>query len=126
MQSTLYAPGTKRRASIGKLRSAAGPSQRAAVASGVSASCQRLLHRREYVRLRWKIARVLPRYHSAADPHRELTSPALDELGIDPGLFLDERRHTGSARPVVSNPAESNLDALHEITSDRSRAQPPV
>jgi len=34
-------------------------------------------------------------------------------VNVDAGAFLDDRRHTGSARIVVSNLAVANLDGVH-------------
>lgn len=51
------------------------------------------------------------------DPHRELASPTLHELGLDTNSRLDQRRHTGRARTIVSDLAVSNLNGLHEDAS---------
>jgi hypothetical protein len=84
----------------------------------------RLLHRRQHVVIRWEPVHVFLRDHLLADPHRELTTAALDQLRIDSSLLLDERSRTGSARTIVSNPTESDADALHEIDSvDRAPAR---
>jgi hypothetical protein len=87
----------------------------------------RLLHRRQHVVIRWESVQVFLRHHLLADPDRELPTAALDQLRIDSSLLLDERRRTGSAWTIVSNPAESNADALHDIDSladSRALARP--
>ena len=47
------------------------------------------------------------------DPHRQLASAADFQRGVEPGFFLDERRHTGGARQVVSDFAVANANRLH-------------
>jgi hypothetical protein len=59
---------------------------------------------------------VLGGDHLVANPHRELAPAALDQLGIDPRLLLDERRRPGSARMVVSDPAVPNPDSHHDVS----------
>ena len=59
---------------------------------------------------------VLGGDHLVANPHRELAAAALDQLGIDPRLLLDERRRPGSARTVVSDLAEPNPDSRHDVS----------
>jgi hypothetical protein len=59
---------------------------------------------------------VLLRHDLFADPDRELTPATLDQVGVDSGLLLDERRRTGSAWTVVSDLAESNADVFHDMT----------
>jgi hypothetical protein len=59
---------------------------------------------------------VLLRHDLFADPDRELTPATLDQVGVDPGLLLDERRRTGSAWTIVSDLAESNADVFHDMT----------
>jgi hypothetical protein len=59
--------------------------------------------------------RVLPRDDPVADPHRELAPVALDDGGLDPGGLPDQRRRTGGAGIVVSNPAVANRDARHDL-----------
>jgi hypothetical protein len=67
--------------------------------------------------LRREPERVLPRNHLLTNPHRELASPALYQFRVDTGFLLDERRHTGGARVIVSNLAISDADAVHEVSS---------
>jgi hypothetical protein len=67
--------------------------------------------------IRWESVLVLLRHHLVADPHRELAAATLDQFRIDSSLLLDQRRRTGSARTIVSDPAKSNADALHAIDS---------
>jgi hypothetical protein len=85
--------------------------------AGVLGPPDRLLHRRQHVAVRWKTVQVLLRHHLPADPHRELAPATFDQLRIDPSLLLDERRRTGSARPIISDLAVSNADALHDFNS---------
>jgi hypothetical protein len=47
------------------------------------------------------------------DPDAEFPSLAFDEVSLDADFLLDERRHTGSARLVVSNVTVADADALH-------------
>lgn len=73
----------------------------------------RLLNRCQNFFVRWKAERILPRDQPLSNPDGELPPVALDKLWIDANLLLDKRRHTGRARPVVSDSAESNADGLH-------------
>ena len=66
---------------------------------------------------------VLRYHHLVANPHGELAPAALDQLRIGPRLLLDERRRPGSARTVVSDPAEPNSDALHDVSIRAAEAR---
>ena len=77
---------------------------------------QRLTDSRHHLFVRRKPVGVLLRHGLLTDPYRELTAPALDDVGVDPGFLLDERRHTGRAGTIVSDLAVSNADALHDTS----------
>ena len=85
---------------------------------------QRLMDGRHHLVVYWKPVSALLRHGLLIDPYRELTTPALDELGVDPSLLLDERRHTGRAGTVISNLAVSNTDALHDASRFNWRRAP--
>lgn len=51
----------------------------------------------------------------AVHPDGELAAAAGFEIGIEVERFLDERRHTGGARQVVSDLAVANADAAHQL-----------
>jgi hypothetical protein len=82
----------------------------------LSSACEGLENRGQGFVILREPGRVLPRNQILSHPHGELASPAFHQLGVDPGFLLDERRHTGSARMVVSNHAISDADALHEVS----------
>lgn len=75
----------------------------------------RLLNRCQNFFVRWKAERILPCDQLLSNPDGELPPVALDKFWIEANLLLDKRRHTGRARPIVSDSAESNADVLHEI-----------
>ena len=79
-----------------------------------SARSQRLTDRRQDVLLRWKPDRVLPRHPLLADPHRELAPVAFDQFGLFSEVVLENRRHTGGAREIVSDLAVANTNQLHQ------------
>ena len=63
--------------------------------------------------------RVFSATFIAVHPHAELAAAAGLEIGVDAGVLLDERRHTGGAGQVISNHAVTDLDPCHG--SNRSR-----
>jgi hypothetical protein len=81
-----------------------------------STACQGLLNRGHSFVLLREPERVLPRNQLLSNPHGKLASPAFYEFRGDPGFLLDERRHTGGTRVIVSNLAISDADALHEVS----------
>src|SRR5713101_4583009 len=81
--------------------------------------CQARLNGRKDLVVGWKAVRILLRDALVADPDRELATAAFDQVGLDAGLIPNERRHTDSARAVVSNLAVPNPDVGH-------RSNPPV
>jgi hypothetical protein len=44
------------------------------------------------------------------EPHAEFTAIADDQFRVDADRLFDERRHTGGAREVVSDPAVPNAN----------------
>ena len=68
------------------------------------------------IRVFGEAGRILLRHDVASDPYGELTAPAFDKVGIEPGLLLDQGRHTGGARQIVSNLAVSDADRFHWMT----------
>ena len=82
-----------------------------------STACQGLLNRGQSLVLRREPDRVLPRNHLLADPHGKLAPPAFYQFRVNTGFLLDERRHTGCARVIVSNLAISDADAVHQVSS---------
>jgi hypothetical protein len=62
---------------------------------------------------RGKSLRILLGDQFIINPDAELASLAFDEISLDADLLLDERRHTGSAWPVVSNVTVADADAVH-------------
>src|SRR5262249_48940473 len=101
---------------------------------GVTSRIQRPANSRCDFRVRRKSVEILLRHDLFTDPHGELATSANNEFGLDSGLVLDERGHTGRAGQVVSRLAVTNADALHVIvlhgaddwicsaTHDRSRS----
>jgi hypothetical protein len=77
---------------------------------------QARLNGRKNLVVGWKAVRILLRDALVADPDRELATAAFDQLGLDTGLIPNERRHTDSARAVVSNLAVPNPDVGHPRT----------
>ena len=77
--------------------------------------CQRLPHRRQHLVVRRKTLRILLCDPLLANPHGEFAPAAFDDFRFGPDLLLDVRRHTGGARLIISDPTESNADALHKI-----------
>jgi hypothetical protein len=67
-------------------------------------------HRRPILR---KPIEVLPGHALIADPDRKLSSSTDDELDVHARFILNQRRHTGSARIVVSHLAVTNSNVLH-------------
>ena len=63
----------------------------------------------------WKAVRSLLGDAPVADPDRELATAAFDQLGFDAGPAFNERRHTDSAREVVSDPTVANPDIGHPL-----------
>ena len=59
------------------------------------------------------IGRFLARHQHVTDPHRELTTIAFNQVRICPYFVLDQSRHTGGARTIVSDFAIANPDLLH-------------
>jgi len=53
--------------------------------------------------------------HLVSDPDGELASSAFNDVDVGSCCLLDERRHTGSARLVVSHLAKSNANGLHAL-----------
>src|SRR5260221_7394928 len=97
--------GTERLARPDRARKAAG--------SGRSTARKRLLNRCQSFVLSGKPERVFARDHFLSNPHGELAPPAFYELGIGAGFLLDECRHTGGARKIISDLAISDADTLH-------------
>ena len=62
-----------------------------------------------------KPQRALLCHHLVSDPDGELAAPAFKDVYVGPRCVLDKRRHTDSARLVVSNLAVSNADVLHDL-----------
>ena len=60
-----------------------------------------------------KTVDVLLRDTLITDPNAELAPSAFNQSGRQVGLALEERRHTGSARLVVSSDAVANADVQH-------------
>ena len=60
------------------------------------------------------VRRFLPSDQIAVHPHGELTTIADDERRGDAERLIDERRHTGRARVVVSDLAVANLNLRHD------------
>lgn len=58
-------------------------------------------------------------HHRPIHPHREFTAVAGLEISLLVQPLLDERRHTGSARQIISNYAVTNLDPTHAVTIAR-------
>jgi hypothetical protein len=81
-----------------------------------STACQGLLNRGHSFVLRRETERVLPRNDLLSNPHGKLAPSAFYQFRVDTGFLLDERRHTGGARVIVSNLAISDADALHEVS----------
>ena len=77
---------------------------------------QRQPHSGQRLFVRRKPAGVLRHHGYRIDRYGELAATTLDDLGVDPGSLLDERRHTGRTGTVISNLAVSNTDALHAIS----------
>ena len=48
-------------------------------------------------------------------PDAELTASARLEIGLQIQLFLDERRHTGGARQIISNDAVTDPNPVHTV-----------
>jgi len=78
---------------------------------------QRLSNRRQDFVLGRESEGSLLSHLRLSHPHGELAPAAGHELGLDASFLLDQRRHTGSARKVVSNLAVANAHALHRIGS---------
>src|SRR5262245_36264330 len=78
-----------------------------------SGAGQGVLNGRQNIWVFRKAGRILLRNDDASNPHGELTPPAFDEVGIEPCLLLDQRRHTGGARQIISNLAVADADRLH-------------
>src|ERR1044071_4416976 len=77
---------------------------------GLSFTTERPLHRRERIVVcRKSDERILLCDHVFSYPDRELAAAAFDELNIGTDGLLDERRHTGGSRTVVSDLAVANL-----------------
>ena len=62
-----------------------------------------------------KAVRILLGDAPVADPDCELATAAFDQLGLDAGLVSNERRHTDSAREVVSDPTVPNPHIGHPL-----------
>src|SRR5215470_7172249 len=71
------------------------------------------LNGRENLVVGWKAVQILLRDALITDPDRELAAAPFDQLGLDTDLILNERRHTDSARAIVSNLAVPNSNAGH-------------
>ena len=72
---------------------------------------------------------VLVRDLAIVDPHAELAPAANFERGIKAAVLLDERRHTGGARQVVSRLAIADANVVHRpspfVAKARSTARTP-
>jgi hypothetical protein len=63
---------------------------------------------------------ALLRHLLVTHPHGELAPFALDQIGVEAGRLLDERRRTGRARKVVSDLAVTNPNVRHRaFTQER-------
>src|SRR5262245_10050547 len=49
------------------------------------------------------------------EPDREFTTATRLDIGVEMERVLDERRHTGGAREVVSDLAVTDADAAHQL-----------
>ena len=56
-----------------------------------------------------------------AHPRREFAARAFDELRLDARVLLNQRRHTGGARTIVSDLAVANPDGRHFLSPRRAR-----
>ena len=70
-------------------------------------------NRRQDIWLRWKSVRALPGHLLFPDPDRELAPVAFDQFGLLSEVFLENRRHTGGAREIVSDLAVADTNQLH-------------
>lgn len=70
-------------------------------------------------RLGWETSAAFLGYLHPVDPHGEFAAPTRFEIGAQPEVVLDERRHTGSAGFVISNHAEPDLDPCHGSNCSR-------
>jgi hypothetical protein len=71
-----------------------------------------------------KVAPVFLGYDLVFDPHAKLTALARNEVYFGEAEFLLEQvRHTGGARQVVSNDAVANGDAFHLLSSPSKRVE---
>ena len=64
----------------------------------------------------WKAAQAFLGDLLAVHPHAQLAAAARLEIGISPGILLDQRRHPGGARQIVSLDAVANSHPVHRVS----------
>src|SRR5690349_14716162 len=81
--------------------------------ASIGSGAERLSHGSQHILVRGKPHPGLLSDPLTVDPHGELATASFDEFGIGADRILDERRRTGSARPIVSKFAVANLNRFH-------------
>lgn len=67
----------------------------------------------QHLSIIWEAQPILFGDHFTADPDGKLAPVACHQFGLDVKLFFEQVRHTGGARPVVSNDAVAYGNRLH-------------
>ena len=85
---------------------------------------ERVAHGSQYLLVFWKVAPCFLSYDLVLDPNGKLAALTRSEVNFGEAEFLLEQvRHTGGARQVVSNDAVANGDTFHLWSSPSKRIE---
>jgi hypothetical protein len=77
---------------------------------------QRVVDCLQQLSIRRKSAHRLVGDFLAVNPDAELAAASRLEIGVGSRILLDQRRHPGGARQVVSADAVADTDAVHRLS----------